>query len=91
VYVAFAEGSLRNAAVATAAQLRRAGVAAETELSQRPLKRQLEAASNMGARVAVILAPKEYAAGEAIVRDLTSGVERRVPRENLLAVLRIDS
>lgn len=91
VYVAFAEGSLRPVAVATAAELRRAGVAAEAEMGERPLKRQLEAASSKRADVAVILAPKEYAAGEAIVRDLATGIERRVPRENLLDVLRIDS
>lgn len=49
--------------------LRREGLAAQAEFAVRPLKRQLEVAGAQGARFAAILAPREYAARQAVVRD----------------------
>jgi len=63
--------------------LRDRGVALEYALRSGSVRRQLELAAARGAPRAVILGPDERAAGLAVVRDLRTGTETRVPLTEL--------
>ena len=73
---------LETAAVAPALALARElverGVEVRTEVTGRSLKAGLKWTAKIGARAAVILGPDEVAAGEATIRDLDRGEQRRV-------------
>jgi histidyl-tRNA synthetase len=73
VFVA-AEAADRARAMALVVDLRRAGLAADTDLAGRSLKGQLKHADRVGARHAVIL----EAGGRAQLRDMASGQQREV-------------
>ncbi|MEJ2186765.1 MAG: histidine--tRNA ligase [Gemmatimonadota bacterium] len=68
-----AAGALRGRGHSVAYGLRGAGVG-----------RQFKDANARGARHAVVLGPDEVAAGEAVVREMATGEERRVPLTELL-------
>ncbi len=63
--------------------LRDRGVALEYALRSGSVRRQLELAAARGAPRAVILGPDERASGLAVVRDLRTGTESRVPLTDL--------
>jgi histidyl-tRNA synthetase len=64
--------------------LRDRGVAVEYGLRHAPVRKQLELAAARGAPRAVIIGPEERAAGVALVRDLNTGTEAKVPLDTLL-------
>jgi histidyl-tRNA synthetase len=64
--------------------LRDRGVAVEYALRHAALRKQLELAAARGATRAVIIGPDERKAGAAVVRDLRTGTEERVPFATLL-------
>jgi len=64
--------------------LRDRGIAVEYGLRHAPVRKQLELAAARGAPRAVIIGPEERAAGMALVRDLKTGTEAKVPLDNLL-------
>jgi len=68
-----------RAAFGIVTDLRAAGIGAEMDLGDRGMKGQMKGADRSGARFAVILGDDELAAGEATIRDMTSGEQRRVP------------
>ena len=78
VFVAMVGEEDRPAALALAHTLRDRGIRVEFALKRQALGKQLELAAARGARVAVVLGPDERAAGQAVVRTLASGTERRV-------------
>jgi len=78
VFVATVTEEDRPAALALAHKLRDRGVRVEFALKKQALGKQLELASARGARAAVVLGPDERAAGQAVVRTLGTGAERRV-------------
>jgi histidyl-tRNA synthetase len=59
-------------------QLRDRGVAVEYALRHAPIRKQLELAAAHGAARAVIVGPDERKAKVAVVRDLTTGRQRKV-------------
>jgi len=67
-----------------ARRLRDADRAIEFALASMPVRRQLELAGSRGARFAVIVGPDERATGEAVIRNMTTSEERRVPLQELL-------
>jgi histidyl-tRNA synthetase len=67
-----------------ARRLRDAGRAVEFALAPTAVRRQLELAGVRGARFAIIVGPDERAADEAVVRDMTTSEERRVPLAELI-------
>ena len=83
VFVAMVGEEDRPAALALAHALRDRGIRVEFALKRQALGKQLELAAARGARVAVVLGPEERAAGQAVVRTLASGAERRVPLAEL--------
>ena len=78
----------RVQALAWVQWLRREGLAVDLDHLGRSLKAQLRAAARYPARFAVIIGDEEAARGEATVRDLTGGQQRRVPIAQLPTVLR---
>jgi histidyl-tRNA synthetase len=74
-------------ALALAEELRRRGVAAVSELVPRSVGTALKRLSRLGATKVVLLGEEELAAGEATLKDLVTGEQARVPREELLGKL----
>ncbi len=73
-FVAVADDGQRHRAAALVAELRNAGLSAETDLASRSLKGQLKHADRIGARVAVILEGD----GTAQVRDMATGEQQAI-------------
>src|SRR5881296_1423180 len=65
--------------VQLAAELRTRGVSVEYALHEQPIRKQLELAAARGAPRALILGPDERKAKVAIVRDLKTGRQKKVP------------
>lgn len=82
VAVLYVNDSVFQHAVRLAASLRRAGTAVRLDVSGRSLKRQMGAARDC--RTAVIVAPREMARGDVVVRDMVSGAERTVPYADVM-------
>jgi histidyl-tRNA synthetase len=76
------EPALRHAAV-LARDLRRGGLS--VELAEGKLKRAMELANKLGARFTLILGEEEMAAGRYALKDMASGEQRQVTREELAA------
>jgi histidyl-tRNA synthetase len=70
-----------------AAELRAAGIAVERSVD-RKLKRALEVANKMGARYALILGDDEIASGTYLLKEMTSGAQVSLKREELAARIR---
>jgi histidyl-tRNA synthetase len=66
-------------ALGIAGSLRRAGVRVSVDLSGRSMKKQMRAASESGAPLAVIIGPDELDKGEATVKALSGGGQESVP------------
>jgi len=64
--------------------LRERGIAVEYGLRHAAVRKQLELAAARGAARAVIIGPEERAAGLAVVRDLRTSTEAKVPIRQLL-------
>jgi len=64
--------------------LRERGISVEYGLRHSGVRKQLELASSRGAARAVIVGPEERAAGLAVVRDLRTSTEAKVPIRQLL-------
>ncbi len=79
-FVAVADPSQRQRAMALTVELRHAGLAAELDLAGRGLKGQLKHADRIGARQVLIL----EADGTAQLRDMRSGEQRPVDTANLV-------
>jgi histidyl-tRNA synthetase len=62
-------------------ELRRAGASADCDLLGRSMSRQFKEAARRRARRALILGLKEAAPGAVVERDLTTGVQRELPRD----------
>ncbi len=69
-------------------ELREEGLSADRTYGGRALKRQLAAADKSGAAWSVMLLPKEWGAGQVKVKDMASGNELEVRREEAAAWLR---
>ncbi len=74
VFVAFGEGELAHRAAALVGELRRAGLAVETDLAGRSLKGQLKQADRLGARATIILELD----GTAQLRNMSTGEQTTI-------------
>lgn len=84
VFIARASAEVATEVFRVAAELRAAGVATELDHQGRSLKAQFKVADRLGARFVVVLGPDELAAREAIVREMATGEERKVPLASLV-------
>ncbi len=78
-----ADADLFADAVGIAAQLRRAGVKADLSYKRQGLGKQLKTAAKKGAAAAVIVGAELAETGEVIVKNLATGDQRRVGRDQL--------
>ncbi|MDQ5816110.1 MAG: histidine--tRNA ligase, partial [Actinomycetota bacterium] len=76
--VALGEEATR-AAFRIVTDLRSTGIGADMDHNGRGMKGQMKGAARSGARYAVIVGDDELSAGEATIRDMTSGEQGRVP------------
>ncbi len=74
-------------ALRTARSLRHADLKAVNDLLERSVKAQFKAADRLGARFVVLVGEEELASGEAAVRDLATGEQKKVPFDKLAEVL----
>jgi histidyl-tRNA synthetase len=79
-FVAIADDSQRQRAMALAVELRHAGISAEVDLAGRGLKGQLKHANRIGAQRVLIL----EADGSAQLRDMNTGEQRPADTGNLV-------
>lgn len=82
-FVAWLGADGRRQALLAARALRSAGLSAIFEFRERRLGNQLKSADQLGARRAVIIGPQEIEAGQARIRDMTTGEERVVSFDEL--------
>lgn len=83
IWVAFVNDEMKKVAQNVVSQLRQKGIRAETDLSGKPLKKQMEMASN--SKFTIIVAPKEYSSKSVVVRNMKDGTEKQVVLESLLS------
>jgi histidyl-tRNA synthetase len=74
-------------ALVLAEELRAAGVRVDRAYGNRKFGKQMAAADKSGARYSVILGAKELAAGNVAVKDLASGTQLDIPRDQAPAWL----
>src|SRR5260370_970469 len=70
------------------AELREAGLHADRAYGGRSVKAQWKLADRSGARFGVMLAPKEAARGAVAIKDLATGHQLEVPREQVAGWIR---
>src|SRR5258708_1606830 len=87
VYLAPMGDAAEKLAGELAADLRAAGISVERSVD-RKLKRALEVANKMGARFALILGDNEIAAGTYLLKDMASGEQVPLSRDQLAAHVR---
>jgi histidyl-tRNA synthetase len=80
-FVVVADAGLSGDAFALANELRRADVTADLAFDGRGLRGQLKAADRAGATVAIVLGRDEEARGAVTLRDLSSGEQTEIARE----------
>jgi histidyl-tRNA synthetase len=83
----FDQASL-SASLGLARELREAGVRTEVALTGDRLGNQLKYASRRGIPLAAIVGPDEIAAGEVVLKDLTSGEQVKLARATIAGELR---
>lgn len=88
IYVAYVNEEVRWAALRIASTLRREGLAAETDLGGRSLKKQLEAAAKRNSAYVVIVGPKELASNKVVLRNMRSGTEEVTPISEAVETLK---
>ena len=86
-YIAIPDQELRVTLLPPVHSLRAAGLRCETDLRGRSLKAMMRHASSLGVATCVIIGSREYDAGVAAVRDMTTGDQREVPLDQLLESL----
>ena len=90
VYILTVSESLRDLAIEYAEELRDEGVSVETDLAGRGFGSQLEYADSMNAYKVVIIGENDLQNDEVTLKDMESGDERKINKQNLVSVL-IDS
>jgi len=82
-YVAPVNSKMAKKARTIAAELRKKGFSAETDLMSRKLGKQLDYASTIGAKKVVIVGPEELKQKKVVVRDMKSGKEEKISLNKL--------
>ena len=82
VSVVFVNDEMKKIAISIASKLRAQGINVDIELHGKPLRKQMEIASE--SKYSVIVAPKEYENKMLIIRNMSDGSEKQVDLESLL-------
>ena len=84
LYIAAAGDVPASGTLSLAGELRRRGVAVETELMERSLKGQMKYAGRKGFQNVLIIGSRELAAGTVTLRRMDTGEQEELDREELL-------
>ena len=79
--------SIIRAAASIAATLRTGGIAAQSEISEKSLRKILEAQAEAGTTGVIILGEKEMAAGNVKIKWMSTGEEHVVKKSDLVTTL----
>jgi len=80
-------GNMMREALAIASKLRDGDLPVQMDLQRRNLSKQLEAASKVGAKYAIMILPEEYSKNYVVVKYLDKGKEERVEIASLYSYL----
>jgi len=86
-YVVPVGDAVKDEAFRITAQLRQAGITTEVDLMGRNVSKNFKYAASINARKAIIVGEKELAQGSVAIRDMASGEQKLVKKENILAEL----
>ncbi|NJE76751.1 histidine--tRNA ligase [Thermococcus sp. ES12] len=78
---------LKKAAIEIVSALRRAGVKADVELTGRKLRKALDYAGRLGVPYVILVGKKDLAGGKVTIRDMESGEQRTVKKEEIVKEL----
>jgi histidyl-tRNA synthetase len=87
-FIVAVDDASRAVAFRIAQKLRKSGVYANTDFQKRSAKAQMRSASRDGAEYVIVVGPEEIAAGKYTVKNMTSGEQRKLAEEEILAALR---
>ncbi|MEM4725020.1 MAG: histidine--tRNA ligase [Candidatus Hadarchaeum sp.] len=82
------DASVRAEAMEVVTELRRAGLAADIDLMGRKFGRAMEYANAIGVKRVVVIGPKELKRGQVIIRDMVTGKQEAVARQDLPRALK---
>ncbi|MGB6463192.1 MAG: histidine--tRNA ligase [Nitrosotalea sp.] len=82
VWIASVNDEMKKIAINIASALRLKGIPSEVDLAGRPLRKQMDMASN--SKYVIIIAPKEYSEKSVLVRNMKDGSEKQVKLDSLL-------
>jgi histidyl-tRNA synthetase len=88
LYLASASPEARHPLFVLAIELRRAGISAEFDYTDRSLKTQMKDANRLGARWAALIGEDELRADTVTLRDMVTGDQTTVPRAEAIAAIR---
>jgi len=88
VLVVMAGEEVRKETIEVLRGLRDAGVRADRDLKERPLRKQMEYASSIKARLVVIVGPREIEQNRVRLRDMKNGEERDVEKDRVATEVR---
>jgi histidyl-tRNA synthetase len=80
--------SVRAEAMKLVSELRRKGLAADIDLLGRKFSKALEYADAIKVKRVVLVGPRELREGQVVIRDMTTGRQEAVAREDLARVLK---
>jgi histidyl-tRNA synthetase len=84
VYIAPINNAMVKFAMDIQNNLVQAGISCETDLMERPLNKLLEIADTKGARLVVIVGPRDLEKGELSVRNMSTKITTQVQKGNLI-------
>ncbi len=84
VFVAMAGSEIRKETIEVLQALREAGIRASRDLKERPLRKQMEYAAAISARVVVVVGPRELKENKVRLRDMKTGQEKDTPRNRVV-------
>jgi len=87
VFVVTANNEVRKEAIEVLRTLREGGIRADRDLKERQLRKQMEYAATIRARVVVIVGPREVKEGKVRLRDMRTGQERDIAKEGIVSEL----
>jgi len=87
LFIAYIGERARDHSFALARRLREAGISTVVDLEGRKLKKALAIANSIGARFALIIGDNEIDSGNYVLRDMTSGEQRNLTEQDLIAAL----
>ena len=83
IWIAYINDEMQKIALGIVSQLRQKGIHAEADLGGKPLRKQMEMASN--SKYVIIVAPQEYSTKSVVLRNMKDGTEKQVSIESILS------